>query len=105
MKAGKLRHRVSIQRSTPTDNEVGEGVLGWATIATVWAAIETLNGRELMRAQAAGANSTSKITIRYYSGLTVKDQILFGARTFEINSIQNTDERNIELVLFCTEAV
>ena len=44
--------------------------------------------------------------MRYLSGLDLDTmQISYNNRTFSINSISNTEERNYELVLTCTEYV
>lgn len=108
MIAGKLRHRVYIQRATEAANTYGEMVKTWASIYRVWASVEPLTGRELERAQQVSAEATTRVKIRYTDDVTVGDRILFGTydqRVFEINAIVNPDERNVELHLFCSEAV
>jgi SPP1 family predicted phage head-tail adaptor len=62
-----------------------------------------MEGRELLNAQEIIGDSTHKVRTRYTPNVTRKDQILFGSRTFAIDSINNTDERNIELVLTAHE--
>lgn len=104
MNAGKLRHRVIIETCSEAPNEMNELVPSWGTLATVWADIRPVAGREAMRAQQIAADANYVIEIRYYPGLTVKERIKYGARTFEINAIQNPEERNISLLLFCKEA-
>ena len=47
--SGKLKHRVIFQRSTHTQNAVGELVDGWTPIDSVRASVLHLPGRELYR--------------------------------------------------------
>lgn len=53
MQAGKLRHRVTIQVATMTQDAFGGMVPGWATfLASVPCSIEPLTGREYLSASA-----------------------------------------------------
>jgi len=75
LKAGHLDKRVAIEQNTPTTNDIGETVASWSTLATVWASIEPLTGREVLQAQQVQAESTVRIRIRYYSGLTAAHRL------------------------------
>jgi len=110
MKAGKLRHRIELQSNAPTQDSYGEPIASWTTDDTVWASIEPLSGRELLRAQEVHAEVTTRIRVRYpgalgASTLTADDRIKHGARIFEIAAVINPDERDRELELLCVEAV
>jgi len=109
IKSGKLRFRVNIQRVTQTVDAVGQPGESWATLATVWADINSYsslaNGREFTQADAIAANVSHIVKMRYYAGLTPKDRIQYGSRIFEIVSLANTDERNRETVAYVLEAV
>lgn len=107
MRAGKLRHLVTINRYTPTTSAVtGEKLAGYtAATPQVWAEIVPLSGRELLNAQQIVTDSTHQIRMRYTANVSHRDQILFNGRTFEIDAMNNTDERNIELVMLAHEAV
>lgn len=104
MKTGTLRHRVELQERTDTQDGTGQPIPAWATYATVWAAIEPLTARELIAAKQAQSEATTKIRLRYVSGVDHTDRVVFGSRTYAINSVVNPDERNRELHLMCTEA-
>lgn len=43
IQAGKLRHRITIQRETVTRDEYGSEVKTWDDLATVWASVEPLS--------------------------------------------------------------
>lgn len=77
MRAGELRHRVQIQVASDSRDAHGGNVRSWSTIATVWASIEPLTGRELFEAQQIESRATVRIRLRHYPGLTGKHRILF----------------------------
>lgn len=71
MQAGKLRHRVTIQRPVETKGPFGEVVTTWETVwANVAAAIENLRGNKFFAAQQINPNVTTEITVRYREGVT-----------------------------------
>jgi SPP1 family predicted phage head-tail adaptor len=65
LRAGALNRRITLQsRSTGQDTSGGQ-LLTWTDVATVWAQVEPLNGRELLAAQAVQSSVSHQITIRY----------------------------------------
>lgn len=105
MQAGNLRNRIVVQDKSVTQNAYGEEVITWTAVASVWAAIEPLMGREFMAAQQVQAEVTTRIRLRYISGLAPEMRVLFGGRVFEILSVQHVYERRRELILMCKEVV
>lgn len=109
MKAGTLRHRVTIQQRTDTQNDAGEAVTSWSDWQNWWACIRSMTGREFMQSQQPQAVNTAAIDIRYCRGLTVRHRIKYTdntaatTRIFDINSIQDADERKAMQTLFCSE--
>lgn len=103
LNAGGLRHRVTIQTPTHAQDTQGGLTESWANGNTVWASIETLYGRELMYARQSESQATCLIRMRYDATITERHRLLFGTRTFGIESINNVDERNAEMVLSCRE--
>lgn len=112
MRAGKMRHRVTIQReATDADGSpsVTDGMGGkrlqWVDVATVWASIEPMAGKERLFAAQLEAGTTHRVRMRYYAGLTQSNALLFGSRRFNIRSIALTNEILHEMVLDCEEGV
>ena len=63
--AGRLRHPVTIEQVTNTQNpQTGEITETWTAIASEWAAIEGINGREFVQSNALQAETTYRITMR-----------------------------------------
>lgn len=106
--AGRIRKRVEIQRDEGiTQNDYGETERSWKTIASVWAAIEPLRGRELSDARQLKADVTHKILLRQPSAeaLTSAGRIKLGTRIFHlIEPPRNVMERGEMIEVYATEA-
>lgn len=107
MRSGRLRHRVALERAIDAIDEHGDTVPTWERIATVYAAVEPLSGREYFLAAQINAEVSTRITIRASTGfrLTPKDRVRFGARLFDIESVVDRGERGKELELLVVERI
>ena len=105
MKAGQLRHRITIQTRTESTDAIGGYTETWATYYECWAAVWPIKSAEQLDAMKLENQITHRIRIRYRSGITTKHRVLFGERTFQIVSKMNPDERNIMLDLMSTEDI
>lgn len=74
LEAGRLRHRVRLERldymydsqgDVYQDPTTGETPREWQEVATVWAAIEPVSAREFVRSQALQSQVTTRLVIRY----------------------------------------
>lgn len=98
-----MRQRVNIQtRSVPVD-DFGQESETWATVATVWASVEPLSGRELLAAQQVQGETTHRVRMRYQAGVTTSTRLLFNLRPLNIVSVINKNEAGAFLELLCTE--
>lgn len=106
MRAGQLRHRVSIQYQKPTEDEIGGETLVWTELFKARAAIWPISSKERIDAMKLESVITNKIRIRYRAGITSKNRIVF-IQTVEIYNIIgkpiNPDKRNIMLDIMVTE--
>lgn len=105
MNIGKLRHRVTIQNKVTLPDGYGGVTSTWQDVATVWASVEPLNGRELYAAQQVKTELSHRVRIRYMSGIKPEMRIAFDNRTFEIEAIIDPEERHESLELLCSEVV
>ena len=117
VKAGPLRWRIQIQRlprpqTAPRDSygSILEDATQWQTIATVWAAIRPLHGRELWHAQQVQADVSCEIEIRYLRGLNPKDRFRLLSSTgkeriFNIDGIIDVDERHRRILVNVKEVL
>lgn len=108
MQAGKLRHRVTIQRKvagSPQKRASGAPDQSWETFATVWAAIEPLRGREFIEANAVQSKAAVRIRTRYLAGVTAAMRVLHGTTVYGIEAPLDVNGRGIELHLMCSAGV
>lgn len=107
IKSGELRHLVTLQRPSGARDAVGGRVTTWDAQGEVHAKIEPIQGRERFYAAQRQASTSHMVTVRY--GPETRDidatwRIKFGTRIFTVDEPpRNTEERNIELVMMCTE--
>lgn len=84
MSAGKLDHRITLERVTRTPDAFSTaGAETWAPIATVWAKAEQISDGEKWRAAAIEVDATHRFLIRYSrtaETLTAADRILFNGK-------------------------
>ena len=101
MEAGKLRHLVTLQRKTGAVDTWGEPTDTWTDLASVWASIQPMAGREAFTGLELQALDMVRIGIRYTSGLVPTDRVNWNGRLYDILAIHNKDERNraMELVV------
>jgi SPP1 family predicted phage head-tail adaptor len=105
VKIGKLRHRITIEESTETQDADGSVTENWSAFAAAQGSIEPISGREYFSAQTTRADLTHRVNLRYVAGIMPKMRVRFGSRIFDILSVINVDERNRELQLMCRESI
>lgn len=108
MQSGKLRHRITIQQlvaGSPQQNAVGEPNVAWTDYLTVWASVDPVTGNEPFLAQQHLSRVTSKIRMRYRSGITSDMRIRFNSVSYDIKAVLNWGERDRELLLLCEQGV
>ena len=99
-----MNKRVELQsRDETTVNDLNEVTGSWSTQTTVWASIKPMNGKELFRAEQVKSSARTKITIRYYSSIDETWRVKYGTRIYDIEWIDNIDERNRVMEIFATE--
>jgi SPP1 family predicted phage head-tail adaptor len=99
MEPGKLRHRISIEAPTLTQNGYGEPVETWAEYAAVWAAREDLAGREAFLAQQVRAEITTRFRLRFLPGVTAHMRVRSDGVLYSIASSADPDGSRRELHL------
>jgi SPP1 family predicted phage head-tail adaptor len=104
MRAGRLRHRVSLQ----APNEAQSGTDGsvtptWATENTFWANQLPQAAREFVLAQQRDGELTTVFACRYREDVTNKKRLLWDSRVFDIRGFWNPDGRKRELLISCRE--
>lgn len=105
MRAGRLRHRITIQSATEAQDSHGQAIDTWATYLTAWAEIAPLSGRELFAAQETHSEISTRIRLRYREGVTAKMRVLHGSTVYNILAPLNIETKDRELQLMCSDGV
>lgn len=88
LEAGTLRHRITIQRNTVTqDPQTGAMVSGWADLATVWARVDMSRVARLVSASAAQSEVRGAITIRWRDDVTASCRVLWRGQVYRVLGI------------------
>ena len=101
MKAGQLDQRVTVERFTSTEDELGQPIQTWAPLFTCWAAVEPLTGREYLAAAALVSEVTARIRMRFRPWMTAQDRVVHNGTTYGIESLVDVRSDHRELVLMC----
>ena len=104
MESGRLRHRVDIEVGVPVQDGSGDPVLTWEPVATVWASVSPIRGREATFAgeQVLGETDT-RIIVRYGPAteqITPNHRIVHQGAIFNVVQVAhvNLGQRTIEIM-------
>lgn len=113
IEAGQLRHRIQLQQSTTLQDENGDLVSVWTTIATLWAQVSPL---QLASPRSAGSSepwaeqelqprNVVLIVIRYAASLDIAPdmRVLHQGRQFVIRSAVNVANADHEINIVAQE--
>lgn len=102
---GRLDQRVTIQTRTRTSDGGGGHALGWTNLATVWAKVAPLSGRERAMAEQLEAPRTYRVTIRRRGDVTADCRLLWNGQAMNIRFVADAGSRAPYLDLDCEMGV
>lgn len=106
MRAGQLRHRITILTPSGEVRDSYGGVTPqWSELAKPWAEIIPVSARELEVARGYSPTVSHQIRIRYRTDINSRCTISYATRSFSINGVVDPDGRRRELLMYCTEIV
>ena len=105
MRIGSMRHEIEVQAMTLTTDAGGGASQSFATTKRMYADIRPTRGSEAVRQGKLQTEIGHQITVRYHSFITNRHKVLFDGRSFNINYIENVDERDRFMILHCEENV
>lgn len=102
MRIGTLRHRITIQSRTDTQDDFGAPVYSWTTfLADVPADVVPVTGKEYLAAGSTSAQVVAKATIRYAAGILPTMRVIHDGATYVIQAVlpDATARKSITLML------
>ncbi|ECI4531672.1 head-tail adaptor [Salmonella enterica subsp. diarizonae] len=106
MRAGKMRHRITIQAANITRDAAGEPLHEWYDVATVWADVQSISSREYLSGGVESLKITNRIWTRYLPGITSDNRIIYSSKNapgsvFNIDAVL-PDARLTRLEILCS---
>ena len=101
MRAGWLRHRVTIQEKVVTRDAYGEEDFTWANVRTVWASVDPMRGREFLQAQTEQVVYDTIVRMRYGIDVTPENRLMWSNQYYDVRSAISILEKQKELELQC----
>jgi len=98
-----MSKRIKLQSSSRTSDGAGGATVAWTDVATTWAAVEPVTGKEPYIAQQLQGQVTYKVTIRYRTGVSPAQRVLYGTRAFDVKAVIDPKEHHTILILACEE--
>ena len=112
MDIGKLDKRIQLQSKSATLDEYGQQINSWSTVATVWANVKPISGREKLRSMAMQLELTHTVAVRYnvnflppkaVSAWRINYNANGSVRLFNITSVMDLNEDRKFIIFECIE--
>lgn len=105
---GKYRTLITVQQPTETAAADGQLVPSWATYCQRYAKVEGISGKEEFQDKQSKATLTHLVRVRFDSetrGIAPKMRIQLGSRLLYIHTVNDEDERHVDVIMECEERV
>jgi SPP1 family predicted phage head-tail adaptor len=103
---GELRDQIQIQQQTTAQDDFGQPQSTWTTVLTAMSKIASITMAERFQTAQFVAQISHRITLRWPgAGVTIQGgmRVMFGTRIFQLQEVDNVEERNVTLHLLCLE--
>lgn len=87
LRAGLLDRRVALERRIDVTDDSGQAIDHFVRVATVWARVEPLAGREGFGQQQFVATGDLRFTIRWRNDVTPLHRIVHGGVPYDVVSV------------------
>ncbi len=95
MNLGGMRYRVELQRNTNLKDDEGFAKQEWQTVATVWADIVPVSGREFLQNSTETAEVTFKIYIRYRDEIDADMRVKCGDTLYLLTAVLGSKRKGM----------
>lgn len=103
--AANLNQRICLQKFISTQDSFGESSGSWIDIATVWADIRYLNGKEYLASQIEINKAAVSIRIRWHSDIEPTMRVLHGNDIYNIEAVLPDMQKRMHLDLVCSTEI
>lgn len=103
MKAGKLRHRISVYRHAEETGLAGDSTGIEIMIGQFWASVSPISSREIVASDQDFSDVTHEIRMRYCQDIRANQFARLGTQVFQFLHVQDWENRHIELKIIARE--
>ena len=103
MRAGKLRHRITLLCGVKVQNRTGEDITEWQPVTTRRASVIAISGSESDGDQGTGASIVYDVLLRYLEGVTNDMRLLTHGKTLEITTAYDPTGKQAQLRILAKE--
>ncbi|UXC37110.1 phage head closure protein [Cupriavidus gilardii] len=105
MQAGKLRHRLMLQKLEIIRDEIGQPIESWVDKGYEAASVVGISGREFVQSSAEHAGTTWRVTMRYRGDIEAGGwRLAEGATLYNIKAVL-PDNKRASMTLMCESGV
>lgn len=98
-----MRERATLQAPVRTPDGAGGADVSWSDVATVWASVMVLSGRERPAGERMEARRRLQVLIRYRSDVTPDMRLMWQGRVLDIRTLCDIDGKRHMLLIDCEE--
>lgn len=103
--AGELTRRITLRVMVRTPDGGGGYTEAPQDIATVWAKVEPLEGREQLAAMQTGMQRPHRFTIRYRTDISGTTQVLYDGDRYDVTSVIDVEAARREIQILADKVV
>lgn len=103
MRIGGMRYKVQLQRKTVLQGRGGAKEERWQTIATFYADVNDIRGKEFFESGKVQSEVTTRLWIRYRTDVVPTMRIRSTERTYDILAVLHPNGKRQMLELMCKE--
>lgn len=105
MRAGRLRHRAELQKTTEVSDGAGGVTVTWTKDRDMWCRITPTSGVQQMESMRRNSPIDHEITARWNDDITTEKRIVHKGRAFNINAVTNPDGKEVEAHIIASSDV
>lgn len=98
-----MNRRITLQTVTRTPDGGGGYTETPVDVATVWASVEPLMGKQQVEAMQTGLQRPHRFRMRWRAGVDGSTRIAYAGRRFDITSVTDAADGHRELVILADE--